>query len=354
LFIKKNVSENPSYCLSISRITAVWGFSEAAFGGILHAFHIPLTGLFLGGAAVIFISLIAHYSTNKKEILKSTLTVIIIKALISPHTPLTAYLAVTLEGLLGYFFFSLFGNKKIATFLLSIVFLLYSSFQKLFILTIVFGMNFWKSIDEFTNYIFVQFNLQPDAFPTNFSVILITLYCGIHLIGAIYFSLISIKSQQWLNDHIFANTDFTNTISTELDLFINFKKKRKNWWNKPSGFMIILILIALLILSYTTHQLQSLTPVAVFTMLIRAIIITFLWFSVLSPFLLKFFNKVLEKKKFEMATEINSMMNIFPDFRVMLNYCWKINKDKGTFTRLKYFLKCSLITLLTSNYKSNG
>ena len=46
------------------RITALWGFSEATLGGILHAFKIPFTGLFVGSAAVIFISLIAHFTNE--------------------------------------------------------------------------------------------------------------------------------------------------------------------------------------------------------------------------------------------------------------------------------------------------
>ncbi|MEJ2105043.1 MAG: hypothetical protein P8X47_10770 [Ignavibacteriaceae bacterium] len=32
--------------LSILRITAIWAFSESAFGGILHALSIPLRGIF--------------------------------------------------------------------------------------------------------------------------------------------------------------------------------------------------------------------------------------------------------------------------------------------------------------------
>ena len=75
--------------------------SEAALGGILHAFRIPFTGLFIGSSAVIFISLIGFYSDNRKEIMKAMFIVLLVKAAISPHTPPLAYIAVSMQGLLG-------------------------------------------------------------------------------------------------------------------------------------------------------------------------------------------------------------------------------------------------------------
>lgn len=94
------------------RIIAIWGFSEAALGGILHALKIPLTGMFVGGAAVVLITLLAHFSQKKSIILNATVTVIIIKAVISPHSPLAAYFAVTLQGLLGFIFSQQLKSRK--------------------------------------------------------------------------------------------------------------------------------------------------------------------------------------------------------------------------------------------------
>ena len=53
---------------SLQRLTALWAFSEAALGGLLHALHIPFSGVVLGGFAIMFISLIAYYSKNHSEI----------------------------------------------------------------------------------------------------------------------------------------------------------------------------------------------------------------------------------------------------------------------------------------------
>lgn len=339
---------------NIHRVTAVWGFSEAAFGGILHALHIPLTGLFVGGAAVIFITLIAHYSNQKNQILKATLTVILIKALISPYTPLTAYFAVALQGILGYIFFSLIKIEKAAAFLLGVSSLLYSSLQKLIILTVVFGTNLWNSIDEFVIYILLQFNLDPKILPANFSFILIFIYFGIHLIGGIYFGIIASRIPNWLIEQRISSANLNLSLTNEIDVFNKAKRKKKKWWRKPSGIIIVGVLIIFMIISYTSPQFQNSKSLSVLIMLIRAFLITFFWFSVLSPFLMKSFNKIVDKKKFEKASELNSITSLFPDFKLILNYCWKSNSNLKGINRIKKFFSCSLSILLMTDHKIDG
>ncbi|MEO5572384.1 MAG: hypothetical protein ABIT08_02485, partial [Bacteroidia bacterium] len=83
------------------RITALWAFSEALLGGILHALQVPFAGLVLSAFAVICISALAVSDYHRGKILKATLLVVIVKALLSPHTPVAAYFAVFLQGLFG-------------------------------------------------------------------------------------------------------------------------------------------------------------------------------------------------------------------------------------------------------------
>ena len=91
------IIEAPEY-LTVERITALWALSEAALGGVLHALHFPLTGLLINSASVIYIVLIAFYSRQAGAILRATMVVLIVKGIVSPHTPLTAYLAVFVQG----------------------------------------------------------------------------------------------------------------------------------------------------------------------------------------------------------------------------------------------------------------
>src|SRR5689334_277335 len=91
------------------RIIALWVLSEALLGGIIHAFHIPVSGLIVGSAAVICICMIAFYVPVNGTIIKATIIVAIFKMLLSPQAPVLAYLAVFFQGILGEL---LFLNKK--------------------------------------------------------------------------------------------------------------------------------------------------------------------------------------------------------------------------------------------------
>jgi hypothetical protein len=117
--------------ISIIKITAAWAFSEAALGGLLHALHIPFTGLMVGGAASIFISLIAYFSQKPEEIIRSTIIVIVIKGIISPHTPLIAYFSVMGQGIVGYLIFKMISNHRFAALLFSTLTITFFGFQKL-------------------------------------------------------------------------------------------------------------------------------------------------------------------------------------------------------------------------------
>jgi len=63
--------------------------------------------------------------------------VILIKGIISPHTPLTAYFAVFLQGVIGEILFFRKRFFKISALIMGMLTLLFSSMQKIFILTLV-------------------------------------------------------------------------------------------------------------------------------------------------------------------------------------------------------------------------
>jgi len=68
----------------------------------MHALKLPFTGFFVGGFAVLCIGLLAHIShKNAAVILRSTLLVVLVKAIVSPYSPPTAYLAVSFQGVIG-------------------------------------------------------------------------------------------------------------------------------------------------------------------------------------------------------------------------------------------------------------
>jgi hypothetical protein len=122
----------PANNIIITKLTALWALNESGLGGMMFALHIPLTGFFVGGFAIILIGLIAFYSGNDfRQIVKATVLVLIIKAMASPHAPPPAYLAVAFQGLTGAVLFSCIRNYKVAAMLLAILAMAESSLQKI-------------------------------------------------------------------------------------------------------------------------------------------------------------------------------------------------------------------------------
>lgn len=340
--------KNFSDAIPVLRITAIWAFSESAFGGILHALTIPFRGIFINAAAVLFMSLIALFSKNSKEILKSTVIVILIKALVSPHSPLTAYFAVSVQGFVGYLLFLNRSYFKFSALMLGIITLFFSGIQKIVVLTVLFGNNLWKSINIFVKQIaneFLSLGLHPDI---HYGVLLIGIYVFIHLTAGmligIYAGRLPNRLERFYNQ--FTPISFEND---DLDLPKKEKKgKKKSWLLRPSGIIIISILLVLLIYTYFNPYDSELAFIDVVIMLIRSIVLTLIWYSLLAPFVKKFFQKLISGKKAFYSEEIDEILNMFPHFKKIIGYSWKASQRLNGLNRIKYFLSTSFYYLLLS------
>ncbi len=83
-------------------------------------------------------------------------------------------------------------------------------------------------------------------------------------------------------------------------------------------------------------------------MLIRSIIITIIWLTLVGPIVKKLFQKYLAGKKSFYADEINEIMDLFPQFNKVVSYCWKNSSDKNGINRIHKFLSTSFYYLLLS------
>lgn len=330
------------------KYTAIWAFSESIFGGILHAFKIPFTGLFLGGFAVIILSVIANFVEKKVELVKVTSIVIIIKFLLSPNTSFTAYLAVMMQGIFAFLIFSLINNRIIAISLLSFLTALWSVSQKLIVTTVIFGMNFWYSIDAFTIYVLNSFGMDINK---NFSmsVILIALYLLIHLAGAVIFARLAIKLPAFLvkNEEKFRNlelkySEFNN--ETILKKLNDQKSKKKNWYKKPSRILLVTFLLAVALMTYINPELSKIKLVDVVSMAVRAIVIIYLWFKVISPLIVKLFMKFVNKNS--NFTQVEELTSLFPEFKKIISFSWEVNSNYPKTKRVFRFIRDSIILLM--------
>ncbi|MFH1198010.1 MAG: hypothetical protein V1720_20070 [bacterium] len=333
--------------LDVNRLIALWGFTEATLGGISHLLRIPLTGLFIGSAAVIYISLIAQNSRNKSEILKATLIVILVKAFVSPYTPITAYFAVTVQGILGYLFFSISGFKKITAPIFGMAAITLSGFQKIIILTLLFGNTLWKSIDEFTFFVLKQFNFS-DELPAGLSLIIIGIYLSLHMAAGLIAGVLSLRIPHWFNSRQISNGLILSNYENSLDIF-NQKKfnKKERWWNKKSGLAIIVFGIVFVALSFIYPQLGKNKAFDVLIMFARSIIITLVWFYLLSPLIIKWFKKFVSRKQYNYATEMNAVIELFPSFKNITAYVFNLVKNEKGLSRIKKFISTWFVLMLT-------
>lgn len=340
--------EKKSVDLSVLRITALWAFSESAFGGILHALTIPLRGLFISSASVLFISLIALFVKNPKEILKSTLVVILIKAVVSPYSPLTAYFALSVQGLLGYILFIPKKFYKISAMTLGLLILLLSGIQKILILTVLFGTTLWNSLDIFIKQISSEFFGKHFHPGFDYGYVLISVYVGIHLIAGLFIGLYVGKLPQKISSY--SKTVPSNLTNTRVDgIPKRTKGKKRSWFFRPTGIVILIISISVMILSYLSPDLEKNIAFEIIIMLIRSVVITFLWYVLIAPIIKKIFRKFLANKKTIYLNEMNEIIEMFPKFRKVVGYCWENSLHKKGLSRIKYFLSISFYYLLLSN-----
>jgi hypothetical protein len=343
----QNKSENYSNnAISHLRIIALWAFSESAFGGILHALTIPFRGLFIASAAVLFISLIALFSKSNKDILKATLIVILIKAVVSPHSPLTAYLAVSLQGVLGYVLFSTKRFYKISALLLGLFVLLFSGIQKIIVLTILFGNTLWTSLDVFIKQVSIEiFNIaHPEI---NYGYLIISAYVMLHLAAGLFIGIYAGKLPDRINYYrSIIPASFENKNGNGIPP--TTKKKKKNWFLRPTGIFIVLLSLGVIILSYLSPDIEESLAMSVVIMLVRSLVITFIWYALLAPIAKKIFLRFITIRKSAYSKDMEEIILMFPKFREIVNYCWRLSGEKNGFKRIRYFLSTTFYSLLLS------
>lgn len=338
--------------IPLTRLTALWALSESMLGGLLHAAHVPFRGMIISSAAVIIICLIAHFAERRGEILKATIIVLLIKAVVSPHTPVAAYGSVFLQGLLGEAFFFSKRFYAISSMTLGAVVGILTGLQRLITLTLIFGITFWDAINQFLNYVIKEFFIPSSETSTfDFSLFLMGLYVLIHLLFGFAAGLFASKMPAKINSE-----DAKDFIVSEINSFNSKefeavrKTKRKLWWSKPSYLLIFIFSVGLLIISYTNPLAINLNKNSIVVMLLRSILIMLIWFYFLSPVLLTIIKRLLHKRQNEYTNEITSMINHFPIYKNAAAVIWRLSAKQKGFRRLNYFMVTLIVNVLTLKF----
>lgn len=324
------------------RITALWAFSEAFMGGILHGLQIPFAGLVLGFVAAVCITLIALGSTQKGEILKATVLVIAVKFILSPHTPPMAYVAVLMQGAVGELLFLKKRFFKPAAFILTLFSLLYSAFQHLLILTIIFGKQFWVAIDIFLNKITQSFSKGA----VHYSLYIVLFYIGCYLAAGIVGGFLNIK----IIKKVQAGSD-ANVLLQQLDgLVINDNnafsnspsvKKKKNWLMVFGGLMLLL-----LIASYLPFLNAGFSKSKVLEVILRGVIIILVWSFFITPLLRMQMQKWITRYKEKKAGSIQQVVALLPGIKIIVEQSWALSQQPGKWLRFKSFINNTVLLIV--------
>ena len=265
-------------------LITLWALVESGLGGFMHALHLPFTGIVLGGFSVLIISLLAQAEEKPfSGILRAMLIVIAVKASVNPASPPTAYLAVAFQGISGAFLLTLRPRNAVLSFLFAVIAMLESALQKLLVLTILFGTEWGKAVEDYLQATAKLLHLTPQ---TNFTYILIGVYLALFAVWGIVLGL-------WIHRlpaQLAVRANLYKEIKPEVVILAENKGKKP----KRSLYFILIISVLLFWGFYLTPQntlMNALFP------LFRTLLILSLWIFVLLPIWKKIIQRWLASRK---------------------------------------------------------
>jgi hypothetical protein len=321
------------------RLIALWVLCEAVLGGMMHAVKLPFTGIVVSSGAVICICLIAYYVPARGAILRATIIVAVFKMMLSPHTPPTAYIAVFFQGMVGQILFFNLRFFRLSCILLAVFALVESALQRIIVLVVLYGNNFWNAMNEFVR------KLTGDNSMTNYSMVVATGYIILHvfigLIVGVFAGSIVWQSKSWSILH-----EEYLIPATPADCEpAKGGGKRKNKVKYISVF--IWISLAILFLQSWLHIGKAiLTPNTLLQIMLRSVLIILTWYFLLSPLLTAFIKKWLTTQQARSGSDINQVISLLPSTKYMFLKSWELSSSVKGWKRLSVFCKIVLVNTL--------
>jgi nucleoside-triphosphatase THEP1 len=327
--------------LRLQSLIALWAISETAIGGFLHAFKLPITGFIVGGFAVIIISLLGYYAENKwTTILKATALVIIIKGMISPQSPPTAYIAVLFQGMLGALLFSTCKYKP-AVFLFAILAMLESGLQKLLVISLVFGRQFWSAIDQVGQELLSKLGFNQVL---SLSLATVLIYLFLHVVWAfiLYRWMMKVPLALEQNRKQFeikkSLTDASETTKP---------KKYRKW-----VLLASLCIVYALLIGYVDHQTSK--PFIAFEALIRSVLMLSLLIYVVGPLFSMAIKYWIKTATPRYAQDLQQILTLMPNINRQMSSKWlHAQMTQKGWRRYRAFVMDMLTAAIHPETKSN-
>ena len=305
----------------------------------MFALKIPLTGFFVGGFAVLIISLIAWYSNRDfKKVMQATLLVLIVKATVSPHAPPPAYVAVAFQGFMGAFLFSFLPNFKVVSVLFGVIAMAESALQKLIITTLIYGESLWEALDKLFEKITKDFSLPANM---SFSLLVIGAYLFLYIIWGFVLGIFAGKLPILIHDSSDDVVQFYRLRDIkEIDPKIITKKKSK------IGRWLQYILVLLFIVAVFTFSGMG-NNKEISYIILRSVAAILLLFFVLRPIVKWLINKWLQKQSSGTKKSATEILELLPVMRNYITPAWQFaGKQKNNRPRIRNFIVNLLVLSL--------
>ena len=253
-----------------------------------------------------------------------------------------------MQGLLGFLVFRSSKYFTLSAIVLGFLTMFQSALQRIIVLTIIFGKNLWDSIDIFGNYLVDQISfLDLKSNQLNFSLWLIFGYVIIHLLAGVLIGIFSTKIPGWVKEEMDINKDFSAVIVDQNQEQSKSNTRRKNRFLKPGSIAIILLALSIIILTYVFPQFNNSQGRMAIIMIVRSVVIMFLWYAVAGPLLRKIYYRYLANKKSKYTEEVEQSVRIMPLLKVMVVNSWSASKKYTGLYKFKRFITLLIVSLFT-------
>ncbi len=330
---------------AVHRLTALWALNESGLGGIMHALHIPFTGFFVGGIAVILIGLIAHYSNHSfRQIIQATISVIIVKAIVSPQSPIPAYVAVAFQGFMGALLYTLFSNFTFTSVLFGFLALLESAIQKFLITTLLFGKSVWEALDIFFKSLLKDFALNENF---SFSFWLIIIYCAVYAIWGIILGWWISKLPHQIEGR---SDEIKIQIQSNARINLANESSRSKSGGKRSG-IYVLIVLAFIVCIFSMNAVNE-SQKALYAVL-RTIAVLLAWFVFVQPLIKSVIRRYASNKQKDNKYRTSQLIASLPALRTYAQQSYELASltHKGLLRYREFIFILVVITLHSDEFE---
>ncbi len=294
------------------------------------------------------IALICVFAENKwKTVMASLVIVLVIKALVSPHSTPTAYIAVTFQAVTGAVIYTCISNLPVASILFVCLGLIESACQRILTLTILYGNSLWEAVDIWGKWVGEKWGV---ILPFSSSIVIIIIYLFIHFIAGIFigwsiYKMIIAVHRYWGQSQYQLNLKMEDRKG-----FFNEQEKKPGNAKKWKRYVLFVVIMILIVVAYTMNENGSDFQKGMIAV-VRACTLLVFWFLFLGPLVMRLLKKFLHRKQNELSEQVAHTLDMIPQLAWIMDKAWKETRQWRGYARIKSFVIHSLLYIL--QYKTS-